>query len=95
MGSAAIAIRIKTKLPELINEHQAGFKSGGDIRDNMRLICDMIADLKENNLVGLLLNIDFEKAFDSVHWKSTFIVLKAFGFKSVICKVDRYVLYTY
>ena len=41
----------------------------------------MIADLKENNLVGLLLNIDFEKAFDSVDWKSTFKVLKAFGFK--------------
>ena len=44
-------------LPELINEDQTGFKSGRYIGDNLRLIYDMIAYLKENNLPGLLLNI--------------------------------------
>ena len=64
-------------LPELINEDQTGFKSGRYIGDNLRLIYNMIAYLKENNLPGLLLNIDFEKAFDSVDWKFMFKVLKA------------------
>ena len=68
IGSAAIANRIKTMLPELINEDQTGFMSGRYIGDNLRLIYDMIAYLKEKNLPGLLLNIDFEKAFDSVDW---------------------------
>ena len=44
---------------------------------NLRLIYDMIAYLKEKNLPGLLLNICFEKAFDSVDWKFMFKVLKA------------------
>jgi len=66
IGSPAIANRIKTMLPELINEDQTGFMSGRYIGDNLRLIYDMIAYLKGKNLPGLLLNIDFEKAFDSV-----------------------------
>ena len=86
IGSAAIANRIKTMLPELINEDQTGFMSGRYIGDNLRLIYDMIAYLKEKNLPGLLLNIDFEKAFDSVDWKFMFKVLKAFGFKQDICR---------
>ena len=44
---------------------------------NLRLIYDMIAYLKEKSLPGLLLNICFEKAFDSVDWKFMFKVLKA------------------
>ena len=75
-------------LPELINEDQTGFMSGRYIGDNLRLIYDMIAYLKEKNLPGLLLNIDFEKAFDSVDWRFMFKVLKAFGFKQDICFIQ-------
>jgi len=49
MGSAAIANPIKTVLPELINEDQTGFMSGRYIGDNLRLIYDTIAYLKEKN----------------------------------------------
>ena len=86
MGSAAIANPIKTVLPELINEDQTGFMSGRYIGDNLRLIYDTIAYLKEKNLPGLLLNIDFEKAFHSVDCKFLLKVLKAFGFKQDICR---------
>ena len=48
-------------LPELINEDQTGFMSGRYTGDNLRLIYDMIAYLKENNLPGLLLNRDLRK----------------------------------
>ena len=47
IGSAVTANRIKTMLPELINEDQTGFKSGKYIGDNLRLIYDMIAYLKK------------------------------------------------
>ena len=48
--------------------------SGRYIGDNLRLIYDMRAYLKEKNFPGLLLNIDSDKTFDSVDWK--FIVSK-------------------
>jgi hypothetical protein len=36
------------------------------IGDNIRLIYDMLQLTEENNIPGLLLLIDFEKAFDSI-----------------------------
>lgn len=81
IGSACIANRMKSVLPKLINEDQTGFMSGRYIGDNLRLIYDLIAYLDTHNLPGLLINIDFEKAFDSVDWGFMFKVLEAFGFK--------------
>ena len=52
----------------------------------LKLIYDMIAYLKVNSLPGVLLNIDFEKAFNSVDWKFILKDLKAFGFKKDICR---------
>ena len=39
---------------------------------------------EEKSLTGLLLLIDFEKAFDSISWKSINKVLKYFGFEDSI-----------
>ena len=86
IGSTCIANRLKTVLPTLINEDQTGFIRNRYIGDNIRLIFDTIAYLDHNNLPGLLLNIDFEKAFDSVNWNFMFKVLKSFGFKEDICR---------
>ena len=55
IGSACIANRIKTILPELINEDQTGFVPGRYIGDNLRLLYDMIHYLQNENLPGLLL----------------------------------------
>ena len=86
IGSSCIANRIKNVLPELINEDQTGFIRNRYIGDNIRLIYDTIAYLEKNNLPGLLLNVDMEKAFDSVDWQFLLKVLKAFGFQDGICR---------
>ena len=85
IGSAAVANQIKTMLSKLINEEQIGFMSGRYIGSNWTQIY-VIAYLKEKNLPDLLLDIDFEKAFDSVDWKFMLKVLKAFRFKKDICR---------
>ena len=85
IGSASIANRLKLVLPSLIHEDQTGFISGRFIGDNIRLIYDIINYLTNSNSPGLLLNLDFEKAFDSLEWSFLFKVLKAFGFKDGIC----------
>lgn len=46
----------------------------------------MIYYLENKNLPGLLVSIDFEKAFDSIDWNYMRKVLKYFGFGEDICK---------
>lgn len=65
IGSAAIANRLKPVLPTLINNDQTGFIKNRYIGDNVRLIYDFIEYLKTVKKPGLLLCLDFEKAFDS------------------------------
>jgi exonuclease III len=84
IGSSCIANRIKKVLNSLIHEDQTGFVAGRYIGDNLRLIYDVIHHLNTANKPGLLISIDFEKAFDSVSWKYMKNVLKEFGFKESI-----------
>ena len=86
IGSACIAKHLKSVLPSLINEDQTGFKANRNIGDNIRLTYDLISYLYRENKPGLLLCLDFKKAFDSVDWKFMFKVLHAFGFGPDICQ---------
>ena len=71
---------------KLCYPNKTGFMSGRYIGYNLRLIYDLLAFyLNERNLPGMLLNIDFEKDFDSFDCNFMFKVLKAFGFKQDIC----------
>ena len=85
LGSSSIANRLKTILPKIINEDQTGFIKNRFIGDNIRLIYDIMAYLLENNEPGLLVCLDFEKAFDSLDWNFLHKVLVAFGFKNDFC----------
>ena len=69
MASGVIANQLKSTLDDLIHENQKGFISGGFIGENIRLINDVLYETKNRNLQGLILSIDFEKAFGTVSWK--------------------------
>ena len=81
-----IANKLKKVFPSLINEDQTG--SNRYMGDNIRLIYDLIHYLNCNNLPGLLICIDFEKAFDSVDWN----VMEGFWIWSNNMSVDLYIL---
>ena len=86
IASSSIANRLKIVLPNIINEDQTGFVKNRYIGDNIRLIYDIISHLNSNSEPGLLLCLDFEKAFDSLDWGFLHKVLSAFGFKNDICR---------
>lgn len=78
--------KIKKVLPCLIDEDQTGFISGRYIGENIRLLYDVISYLQKNNYPGMLLLIDFEKAFDSVSWDFLFKVIEYFNFGNSFMK---------
>lgn len=51
------------------------------IGENARFIHDLMSYTEVNNLPGLLVFIDFEKAFDWVSWSFVYNVLHLFGFR--------------
>ena len=80
IGSGVIANRIKKVLPTLINNDQTGFIAGRYIGGNIRLLFDIMEYAEENDIPGLFLLIDFEKAFDSISWNFLNNILKIFNF---------------
>ncbi len=48
--------------------------------ENTRQVYDIMQYAERNNIPGLILLIDFEKAFDSISWKFIHKVLQYFNF---------------
>ena len=78
--SSIIAERIKVLLPRLINPDQKGFVNNRFIGENTRLTYDIINESNTKNIDGLIILIDFEKAFDSISWSFISKTLRIFNF---------------
>ena len=80
LASKVIANRIKTVLPQIIHHNQSSFIKGRFIGEVARSILDIIDYTESLKLPGILLFIDFEKAFGSIEWDFLYQSLEAFGF---------------
>ena len=80
IAAKAIANRFKHVLPNLIDNDQTGFLKGRFIGENIRLVDGVIKHAAAKNIPGLLLFLDFEKAFDTVEWSFIQKTLKHFNF---------------
>ena len=74
------AHRMKKVIDKLIHEDQSGYIKGRFIGQNIRLIEDLSFFTERNNLPGIILNVDFEKAFDSLNWNFIDKALQKFNF---------------
>ena len=66
-------------------EHK-GFLKNRYIGENIRTVYDLMEYLETSNKSGMLLLLDFEKAFDSIEWDYLNHVLRAYGFGSQFIK---------
>ena len=67
--SKVIARRIERVIPLLVCSDQSEFVKEGYIGQNVRLINDILEQTKLQNILGILLQLDFQKAFDTIEWK--------------------------
>ena len=80
IATKAIANRLKTHLQKLINNDQTAFLKGRFIGENIRLIDSVVNYTATKNIPGILLFLDFEKAFDTLEWSFIQKALISFGF---------------
>ena len=86
IASAVLAGRAKKVLFAIISDTQKGFMKGRFIGENTRLLYDLMHYLEKNDIEGLLLLVDFEKAFDSIEWDFLKQALISFNFGPSFCK---------
>ena len=76
----ALVNRMTKFLPLLIDEDQTGYVKQRFISNNIRIIEDIMIYTKQNNVKGIMLTIDFEKAVDSLKWSYLDKCLENFNF---------------
>jgi hypothetical protein len=80
IGSKALAERVKGVLPEIISQNQKGFIKDRFMHENTRIVYDLLQYTANHNIPGLLVLVDFEKAFDSLEWSFLWKAMQRFNF---------------
>ena len=79
ISSGVLTQRLKPILDSLIQPWQKAYLPGRYIGDITRNTFDIFQHAKDNNLPGLMLQIDFSKAFDSISYQFIENTLKLFN----------------
>ena len=81
-----LANRLQKVLPYVIDEDQTGYIKGRYIGQNIRIIEDIIYFVNKEKFPGIILTVDFEKAFDSINWNFIHKSLSLFNFGPQFCR---------
>lgn len=77
--SKVLANRLRKVLPNIIGDTQAAFVGGKQILDGVLIANEVIDSWKKNKTEGLVLKVDFEKAYDNVNWNFLLDMLSKLG----------------
>ncbi|CAL5367336.1 unnamed protein product [Camellia sinensis] len=72
--------RLKSVMPSIIGDSQTAFIGGRNILDGVLIANEVVDGWKKAKQQGLIIKLDFEKAFDSVNWEFLFSLMSSFGF---------------
>ena len=78
--SGVLTNRINKVLPSLISIYQSGFVPGRCLNDSLRTLADVLEWGKNKNQAGIILSIDYRKAFDTLSHAFIANALSFFGF---------------
>jgi exonuclease III len=75
-----LATRLQIVIKAIISDNQVGYMRGRNIATILRVIDDTIGYLDFNNLPGMILAVDYKKAFDTISKDFVIDVFRIFGF---------------
>ena len=74
-----LANRLQYALPDLIHESQTGFMKNRFIGENILKLMNLMEYCDRNQESGIVLSIDFMKAFNRLEWPAILTTFKKFG----------------
>lgn len=80
--SKILTFRVEPILQRLIDNHQSAFLKDRYILDNVLLSHEVIHHYKHTDQQGVVVKIDFEKAYDKINWNYLLHVMQIRGFDS-------------
>ena len=78
--SKVLSKRLDTVIHKLVGKQQTGFMKGRSVSNIHRTVDDILDVQRQKKLTGILLAIDFRKAFDSLNMNCLLKCLERFGF---------------
>jgi hypothetical protein len=70
---------------KVIQPSQSTFMKGRNILDGVVILHDTIHEMHKKRLDGMILKLDFEKAYDKVKWSFLRQTLRTKGFSPIWC----------
>ena len=67
-------------IDKLIDKAQFGFIKERNIKEALRTVLDIVDDTNKKQKQGMMIAIDFEKAFDSLSWNYLFKAVEIYNF---------------
>ena len=75
-----LARRMQMVMSDIVSDDQSAYIKGRYMGTNIRLVSDIIEHFEMVNKSGILLMLDFKKAFDTIEWDFMFKALHSFNF---------------
>jgi hypothetical protein len=76
----------------IIHPYQTAFIGGRNIIENIFALHEVVYETKRRHEVGVILKLDFEKAYDKVHWGFLLKCMRSKGFSERWCMWIKSVL---
>ena len=87
-----LTLRLEKVADKLILNSQSAFMKGRNIMNGIMALHEILHETKRRNEVGVILKLDFEKAYDKVNWDFLFNALRLWGFSEKWCSWIRSVV---
>jgi hypothetical protein len=85
-------LRLDEVMGRIINKNQSSFLKNRNITDGIMALHEILHDTRIKKKDGLIIKLDFEKAYDKLNWDFLFECLKQRGFGDKWCEWIKLVM---
>ncbi|GFZ09150.1 hypothetical protein Acr_20g0009580 [Actinidia rufa] len=75
-----LTVRMKQSIKKVVGEVQSAFVGGRNIQDGILIANEMVDYWKKKKKKGLIIKLDFAKAYDNINWNFLFGMIKLMGY---------------